>query len=92
MSTTEDVRGHRRAKKPHQVMPKWSALDRPLSTSHPDQVLSFHEWCRLNRVSTRTGRRIITSDNGPVVTQLTPKRIGITIRNNAIWQKSRERA
>ena len=65
----------RRKKKPSQYH---YTLDAPLSTSHPDQVLTFLEWCRLNRISERTGRRILASDNGPAVTQLTPKRIGIT--------------
>jgi hypothetical protein len=89
--------------------PKWSAfnaprrkkkpstyhytLEAPLSVGHPDQVLSFIEWCRLNRISERTGRRILAGISGPapVVTQLTPKRIGITVANNALWQRSRER-
>ena len=79
----------RRKKKPSQYH---YTLDAPLSTSHPDQVLTFLEWCRLNRISERTGRRILASDNGPAVTQLTPKRIGITVENNRIWQQSRERA
>ena len=73
------------------ILPRWSPLDEPLSAAHPDQILSFHEWCRLNRISERTGRRILTGDKGPVVTQLTPKRIGITVANNATWQASRAR-
>src|SRR5262249_3705736 len=64
----------------------------PLAPTHPNQILTFPEWCRLNRVSVRTGRRILNSGTGPAVTQLSPKRIGITIGNNALWQKSKERA
>jgi hypothetical protein len=67
-------------------------LDAPLSALHDDQVLLFPEWCRLNRISERTGRRIIARPDGPVVTQLSPKRIGITVRNNRTWQKPKERA
>jgi hypothetical protein len=78
-------------RRPRQILPKWSPLDAPLAPLDPNQILSFHEWCRLNRISVRTGRRIITSDNGPVVTQLSPKRIGISVANNARWQRSRER-
>src|SRR4051812_26246046 len=77
----------RKQRKP--VQPKWSALDAPLATSHPNQVLTFHEWCQLNRISTRTGRRILASGTGPVVTQLSPHRVGVTIENNAKWQASK---
>jgi hypothetical protein len=67
-------------------------LDAPLSTTHPNQVLTFVQWCRLNNISERTGRRILKSDNGPVMTQLGSWRSGITVANNAKWQASRERA
>jgi hypothetical protein len=71
--------------------PRQSALAAPLATSHPDQILTFLEWCRLNRFSERTGRRVINSGTGPVVTQLSAKRIGISIANNAKWQASKAR-
>jgi hypothetical protein len=57
-----------------------------------DRCLTFREWCQLNGIGERTGRRILKSGNGPVVTQLTEKRIGITVRANRAWQASRERA
>jgi hypothetical protein len=69
-------------------------LDAPLpfsGTLHDDQVLLFHEWCRLNRISERTGRRIIASGTGSVVTHLSTHRIGVTIRNNRVWQQTREK-
>jgi hypothetical protein len=81
-----------RGAKPRHVLPKWSPLEAPLAATHPDQILSFHEWCRLNRISVRTGRRIIASGEGPMVTQLSPNRFGITVANNAAWQRTRERA
>ena len=43
-----------------------------------DKVLTFAEWCALNNIGQRSGRRIIGSGNGPVVTQLSERRIGIT--------------
>jgi hypothetical protein len=58
---------------------------------HPDQILMFHEWCRLNRISERTGRRIFASGNGPVVTQVSAQRIGVLVKNNQRWQASRAR-
>jgi hypothetical protein len=55
------------------------------------RVLSFRQWCELNGFSPATGRRIINAGNGPIVTQLSPRRIGVTVGNNAIWQASRAR-
>ena len=65
------------------------ALDAPLTALSDDQVLTFLEWCRLNRISERGGRRILTEPGGPVVTQLTPRRVGITVGANRAWQASR---
>jgi hypothetical protein len=64
----------------------------PPAEPHPDQILLFPAWCSLNGFSDRTGRRIIASGKGPVVTRVSPKIIGITVANTARWQKSRERA
>jgi hypothetical protein len=57
-----------------------------------NRVLSFRQWCILSGISARTGRRILASGNGPTVTQLSEKRIGVTIGNNRRWQKARARA
>jgi len=67
------------------------ALDAPLTSLADDQVLSFHEWCALNRISERTGRRILASPGGPQTVQLSPRRVGVTVRANRAWQQSRER-
>jgi hypothetical protein len=69
-----------------------SALDAPLSMLLDTQVLTFREWCQLNRISMRTGRRILDSGRGPAIVQLSNKRIGITVGANRLWQQSRERA
>ena len=58
---------------------------------NPNQVLTFTEWCLLNTLSEATGKRIIDSGAGPVVTELAPRRVGITVGNNAAWQASRAR-
>ena len=94
---TEQRRSRRAQRKHHKHERKHkhkhrSALDAPLALSNDHQVLTFREWCQLNRISERTGRRILASGNGPVVTQLTEKRIGISVGNNKRWQASRERA
>jgi hypothetical protein len=77
-----DVRAQRSKRKQY-------ALDAPLSVLHDDQVLTFFEWCQLNRFSERTGRRILNGADGPKVTMLSPRRLGITIANNRAWQASR---
>jgi hypothetical protein len=53
------------------------------------RVLTFAQWCALNGISPATGRRILASGQGPTVTRLSARRIGITIGNNAAWQKAR---
>ncbi len=59
---------------------------------HDDyRVLSFRKWCELNGFSEATGRRIIAAGNGPIITQLSTRRIGITVGNNRLWQESRTR-
>jgi hypothetical protein len=94
--SVENIPGATRLRRPQSHHTKsWpaagSALDQPLSLHHDSQVLFFHEWCRLNRFSERTGRRILKSGNGPVVTQLSPKRVGITIGADRAWKAARAR-
>jgi hypothetical protein len=57
----------------------------------PDEVLTFAEWCKLNKLSMRTGRRVLKlpEPNRPVIIQLSPNRIGITRRSNRNWQERR---
>jgi len=66
------------------------ALDAPLTSLADDQVLTFQEWCRLNRISERTGRRILDSPDGPPTVQLSPRRFGIRVAANREWQHARE--
>ena len=70
-----------------------SALDAPLSLQHDSQVLTFFEWCRFNRFSERTGRRILKRPlpDRPAVTHLSAKRIGITIGADRTWKATRTR-
>jgi hypothetical protein len=98
----EERRRSQRARRNHEKMQRRrkrrakqrrpSSLDRPLSMLLDNQVLTFFEWCRLNRFSERTGRRILKSGRGPPVVQLSTQRIGITVGANRAWQQSRERA
>ena len=54
-----------------------------------DRVLTFREWCEVNRFSPATGRRIIASGNGPTVTHLSTRRIGIRVGHNRQWLDAR---
>jgi hypothetical protein len=81
MSISENGR-RRSAQRPH-------ALEQ--HSIEGDRVLTFAEWCALNKIGQRTGRRIIRSGAGPVVTQLSARRIGITVANNRAWQASKAR-
>jgi hypothetical protein len=56
-----------------------------------EQVLTFREWCALNGISLRTGRRILAGANGPTVVRLSARLIGVTVRANREWQQSRAR-
>jgi ABC-type siderophore export system fused ATPase/permease subunit len=67
-------------------------LDLLPAVLNDNQVLRFSEWCSLNDISPRTARRLFARGDGPATTQLSPKRIGITVRANKEWQASRERA
>ena len=81
----------KKRKQRKQVQRRPSTLAAPLAMSNDNQVLTFHEWCQLNRISERTGRRILKSGSGPKVVQLSEKRIGITIGANRSWQEQQAR-
>ena len=54
-------------------------------------VLTFLQWCAINGISERTGRRILNDGSGPPVLRLSARRIGIRESDNAAWQESRVR-
>lgn len=65
--------------------------DRGMFDQNDNRVLSFRQWCELNGISFATGRRIINAGIGPTITQLSPRRIGVTVANNRAWQAARTR-
>ena len=66
-----------------------SARDRALDD---DWVVPFALWCQLNGFSPSTGRRLRRSGRGPVFTQISDRRIGVTVKNNRIWRELRPKA
>jgi hypothetical protein len=80
---------HRRKRKAYR--PPQLALSAPLALDHDNQVLTFFNWCRLNGISESTGRRILASGNGPQITMLSARRIGIRVAANREWQAAHAR-
>lgn len=66
-----------------------SARDRALDD---DWVMPFSLWCEVNNFSEATGRRLRKAGKGPVFTQISDRRIGVTVKNNRIWQASRAKS
>lgn len=54
-----------------------------------DAVLTVAEWCALSGFSPRVGRTVLNGDNGPVVTQLSARRLGITRKHHREWLEKR---
>jgi hypothetical protein len=78
-------RKQRRQRKPR-------AFDTLPASLNDDMVLTFSEWCTLNGIGERNGRRILERPGAPVITRLSARRIGITVRHNREWQQSRATA
>lgn len=50
-----------------------------------DRINSFAEWCKRAGFSEATGRRLIASGEGPTVTWLSARRMGIRERHYLEW-------
>jgi hypothetical protein len=55
-----------------------------------DRVMTFPEWCAVNGFSESTGRRLRKAGKAAVFTQLSDRRVGVTVRSNREWQESRK--
>jgi hypothetical protein len=64
-----------------------SARDRALDD---DWIIPFALWCQVNNFSPATGRRLRKAGKGPIFTQISDRRIGVSVRNNRLWQESRK--
>jgi hypothetical protein len=56
------------------------------------RIMTFAQWCEVNGFSLDTGRRLRKAGKGPIFTQVSDRRIGVTVANNRKWQAARERA
>jgi hypothetical protein len=62
------------------------------TTLDDQKILTFQQWCKLISVSPATGNRILRSGDGPKVIQLTERRFGIRVADNARWLEQRVRS
>jgi predicted DNA-binding transcriptional regulator AlpA len=58
----------------------------------PDRVMPLIAWCNRCGFSEATGRRLIKTGQGPVVTWLSERRMGIRERHHREWLDSRIQA
>jgi hypothetical protein len=56
------------------------------------RVMTIAQWAQVNGFSIWTGQRLLKAGKGPVVTQISDRRIGITVQNNRRWQESRSKS
>jgi predicted DNA-binding transcriptional regulator AlpA len=56
------------------------------------RVLTLKEWARLNGFSFMTGKRLMARGEGPVTIQLSARRVGVRMIDNARWQAARLRS
>ena len=56
------------------------------------RVMTIAQWAKVNGFSVWTGQRLIKAGKGPVVTQVSDRRVGITVRSNRVWQESRAKS
>jgi hypothetical protein len=60
------------------------------SSFWPDDVVkSFRTWCQVSGLSVATGKRLIKSGQGPIITRLSKGRVGIRGRHHRLWLDQR---
>jgi predicted DNA-binding transcriptional regulator AlpA len=69
---------------PEQISP-------PHLDAYSDRVMTFPEFCKVAGFSIATLRRLIHAGEGPPVTHLSTRRLGIRVRNGLGWLDSRTR-
>jgi hypothetical protein len=56
------------------------------------RVMPFKTWCASKDISEPTGRRLLRNGKGPRIVQLSPRRIGVTVKDDREWTEARIRA
>jgi hypothetical protein len=89
MTLREAERRHKQRQQSDPILDREKELNRALDDM---RVMSLPQWAEVCGFSIWTGKRLIAAGKGPVITQISERRIGVTVGNNRAWQKSRERA
>jgi len=61
-------------------------------TVEDQRVLTLKECAAMNNLSLLTLKRRIKAGDGPQIIQLSPRRIGVRVIDNARWQAARLRS
>ena len=64
-------------------------IKQPPTAWPDDEVRSFKAWCKYAGFSTATGRRLIVAGQGPIITRLSARRIGIRGLHHRLWLDQR---
>ena len=64
---------------------------RPLASEHLHRILTVQEWAKINSLGLRSAKRIIAAGDGPKITQLSTRRVGIREDHAVEWQNARVR-
>lgn len=54
-----------------------------------DRIISVPAWCEAAGISTATGWRMVKKGTSPTITRLSPRRIGIRVRDYIAWSHAR---
>jgi hypothetical protein len=55
------------------------------------KVLTIKQWAALNAISLWSAKKLLREGNGPPLVQLTSRRVGVRVIDNARWQEARLR-
>ena len=54
-----------------------------------DRIITIKEWCAAAGFSHSTGKKLLRDGDGPIITRLSPRRIGIRVRDYLAWADAR---
>jgi hypothetical protein len=55
------------------------------------RVMTIPEWCKVAGFSVWTGKRLLAAGKGPKLTQISDRRVGITVGHHRQWLAGRVR-
>jgi predicted DNA-binding transcriptional regulator AlpA len=75
------------SRSPHKTRhnPNGKANTPILTSLTDDRIMSFDEFCKLAGISIATLRRLVKAPQGPSVTRMSLRRVGIRVRDAKRW-------